>query len=40
MDDLYTAEAFFGRLDDLIIKGKLDMGADVRATGGRTGSTS
>ncbi len=26
MDDLYTAEAFFGRLDDLIITGKLDMG--------------
>ncbi|GAC1465815.1 MAG: radical SAM protein [Isosphaeraceae bacterium] len=26
MDDLYTPEAFFGRLDDLIIKGGLRMG--------------
>ena len=26
MDDLYTSDAFFGRLDDLIIKGHLDMG--------------
>jgi radical SAM superfamily enzyme YgiQ (UPF0313 family) len=26
MDDLYTTEAYFGRLDALIIKGRLDMG--------------
>lgn len=26
MDELYTPEAFFGRLDDLILKGGLDMG--------------
>ena len=26
LDDPYTPEAFFGRLDDLVIKGRLDMG--------------
>ncbi|MGE3819450.1 MAG: DUF4070 domain-containing protein [Isosphaeraceae bacterium] len=26
MNDLYTPEAYFARLDDLVIKGKLDMG--------------